>query len=79
MPKETRLSIELNPDRIHAENIGEFHPEAIENATNVLRQLLSHDTESRAYRDAGILAACVVSVAVQTLATEPALDSEDQK
>jgi hypothetical protein len=64
--QDGEVVVRLDPDCIHGENIGEFHPEAIEAATAMLRGLLD-DSESRAHRDAGVLAACVVSVALQQL------------
>lgn len=60
-----RVGIALNPDHIHAENIGEFHPEAMEAATAVLASLLTDG--SRDQENAGLWAACTVSAALQTL------------
>lgn len=58
------LCIKLDPECIHAENIGEFYPEAVNAAKAVLDQML---TDPRDLRDSGILAACVASQTLQAL------------
>lgn len=63
--EDKRVAIELDPDCIHAENVGEFYPETVSAATDALTHMLTPGT--RDHRDAGILAACVVSTALHTL------------
>lgn len=67
-PTDGLVSIALDPECIHAENVGEFHPEAINAATQMLENLLTEGSRDR--RDAGILAACTVGIALQTLVSE---------
>jgi hypothetical protein len=73
---EVRIS--LDPACIEAENVREFHPEAVGAATGALRTLLQPDRDERAHRDADILASCAVSEALKALVTVAGLDQPDQ-